>query len=66
MKRYLSRIRFDPEFDEEDRELGRRYLENNGGLDLNSFFDKYASPELKEYSKRLKELSDQRRAEGYI
>ncbi len=57
-------IRFDPRFDDEDRELGRRYMEDNEGLDLDSFFDKYASPELKEYSRHLDEVYAQVRAEG--
>ena len=57
-------IRFDPLFEDESCELGRRYMEDNEGLDLDSFFDKYASPDLKEYSKHLDELYAQVRAEG--
>ncbi len=57
-------IRFERTVDEEDRELGRRFLEDDEGLDLGSFIEKYASPELKEYNRRLKENSAKLRAEG--
>mgnify|MGYP006962820064 CR=1 FL=1 len=57
-------IRFDLRFDEEDRELGRRYLKDNEGLDFGSFAEKYASPELKEYSKSIKQAYAKVRAEG--
>ena len=57
-------IRFDRQFEDEARELGRRYHDDDEGLTPGEFIEKYASPGLKEQTRCLKENAAKLRAEG--
>ena len=53
-------------YEEEDIALGKRFIENNEGLTLHEFFEKYASPELKAWAAEEEERVRQMRKAGYV